>query len=104
MIEVGPEGLSLATVLRLRVKSPELATTVAEIDALVKRGANLTRQLLLFSQHEVTKKERIDLGETVRALSRCSATSFPRTSGSPSRPRRSRCGWMATGGRSIRSS
>ena len=59
--------LSLATVLRLRVKSPELATTVAEIDALVKRGANLTRQLLLFSQHEVTKKERIDLGETVSA-------------------------------------
>ena len=55
--------LSLATVLRLRAPSPELAKTLAEIEALIRRGAGLTQQLLLFSRREISKTERLDLGE-----------------------------------------
>ena len=58
--------LSLATVLRLRAGSPEVTRTVAEIDSLVKRGGALTQELLLFSRREITKKERLDLGEAAR--------------------------------------
>ena len=54
--------LSLATVLRLRAASPELAKTVAEIEALIKRGAGLTQQLLLFSRRQVAERKRLDLG------------------------------------------
>ena len=58
--------LSLATVLRLRAGSPEVTRTVAEIDSLVQRGGALTQELLLFSRREITKKERLDLGEAAR--------------------------------------
>ena len=57
--------LSLATVLRLKVASPELARIVAEIEAHIKRGAGLTQQLLLFSRRQVAERKRVDLGELV---------------------------------------
>ena len=37
-----------------------------ELDGLVRRGASLTRQLLLFSHREVTQPERLDLNEAIR--------------------------------------
>ncbi|MBI4916259.1 MAG: PAS domain S-box protein [Acidobacteria bacterium] len=55
--------LSLATVLRLKASSPELAKTVAEIEAHIKRGAGLTQQLLLFSRRQVAENKRLDVGE-----------------------------------------
>lgn len=57
--------LSLATVLRLRSDSPELAATVAEIEAHIRRGASLTQQLLLFSRREISQRQRQNLGEVV---------------------------------------
>ena len=55
--------LSLATVLRLRAESPELTGIVAEIEALIRRGAGLTQQLLLYSRRQVAEKKRVDLSE-----------------------------------------
>lgn len=55
--------LSLATVLRLRAGSPELTRTVHEIEGLIKRGAGLTQQLLLFSRRQAADRARLDLGE-----------------------------------------
>ncbi len=60
--------LSLATVLRMRVGSPELASIVGEIEAHVMRGAGLTQQLLLFSRRQTTEKEKVDLVEVVEAV------------------------------------
>ncbi len=60
--------LSLATVLRLKAGSPELARIVAEIEALIKRGAGLTQQLLLYSRRQVAEKKRVDLGELAGAV------------------------------------
>ena len=57
--------LSLATSLRLRVRSPELEGTVAEIEAHVRRGAVLTQRLLLFSRQEIAQRRPVDLGATV---------------------------------------
>jgi len=59
--------LSLATVLRLRAASPELAKIVAEIEAHIKRGAGLTQQLLLFSRRQAVERKRLDLGEVAGA-------------------------------------
>jgi len=58
----------LGTVEVLRVRSGDpgaLASAVAEIEADVKRGAALTRQLLLFARREVVKLERLDLNDVV---------------------------------------
>ena len=59
--------LSLATSLRLRVDSPELAKTVEEIEAHVRRGASLTQQLLLFSRREIARSEPVELGSLAAA-------------------------------------
>ncbi len=45
------------------------ATAITELESYVKRGASLTRQLLLFSRRGVTKRERLDLKEVVREAS-----------------------------------
>lgn len=55
--------LSSATLLRLRSGPAETARTVAQIETLIRRGAELTQQLLLFSRCEVAKTECVDLGE-----------------------------------------
>ncbi len=57
--------LSLATVLRLKAGSSDLAKIVGEIEAHVKRGAGLTQQLLLFSRRQMVERKRVDLGELV---------------------------------------
>lgn len=58
----------MATVQTLRLRSPEPAAARAaeELDKLVKRGAGLTRQLLLFSRREQPRLSLIDLNELVR--------------------------------------
>jgi len=61
--------LSLATVLRIKAGSPELTRIVAEVETLIKRGAGLTQQLLLFSRRQVVEKKRLDLGELASAAS-----------------------------------
>ena len=59
----------LSTVQVLRAGSPppgRIAAIVGELEAHVRRGASLTRQLLLFSRREVTKPEKLDLNVVVR--------------------------------------
>ncbi|MEW6336265.1 MAG: PAS domain S-box protein [Acidobacteriota bacterium] len=60
--------LSMATVLRLKAGSPELAKIVAEIEVLIRRGAGLTQQLLLYSRHHVAEKKLLNLGELVDGM------------------------------------
>ncbi len=43
------------------------ARELAELDHLIRRGAQLVRQLLLFSRRESGRPEPLDLGEAVRA-------------------------------------
>jgi PAS domain S-box-containing protein len=50
-----------------RDRPDELRQVVEELEAHVKRGAQLTRQLLLFSRHEAAKREKIDLNDAVRS-------------------------------------
>ena len=47
-----------------------LADAVAELEADIRRGAALTRQLLLFAHRNVVKLERMDLNDAVRATER----------------------------------
>ena len=59
----------LGTVEVLRARANDtgaLAQAIAEIEADVRRGAALTRQLLLFARREVVKPERLDLNDVVR--------------------------------------
>ncbi len=46
-----------------------LEATVSELETHVRRGASLTRQLLLFSRREVTKPDRIELNGVVGGAS-----------------------------------
>lgn len=59
--------LSHIQLLRSPVSEPaRVAAAAAELEQQVKRGAALTRQLLLFSRQETTKPEPLDLNEAVR--------------------------------------
>lgn len=58
--------LSLGQVLAARSADPELRRTAAELEAHVRRGAELTRQLLLFSRREVARRLPLDLNGVVR--------------------------------------
>jgi two-component system, cell cycle sensor histidine kinase and response regulator CckA len=59
--------LSLTQMLVGHLSDPErLKTDVAEMEQQVRRGAALTRQLLLFSRRETVRPERLDLNEVVR--------------------------------------
>jgi PAS domain S-box-containing protein len=58
--------LSTIEVLQARRLDPErLPETVREMEANIKRGAALTRQLLLFARRELARPERIDLNDVV---------------------------------------
>jgi PAS domain S-box-containing protein len=59
--------LSLSQALAGQLDEPErFATTMMELQEQVKRGAALTRQLLLFSRSEPPRLERLDLNEMVK--------------------------------------
>ena len=60
----------LSVVQSLREGGADLAAVDAQLGVLedhVRRGAQLTRQLLLFSRREITAPETLDLSETVSA-------------------------------------
>ena len=59
--------LSLTQMLVGHLADPErLKADAAELEQQVRRGAALTRQLLLFSRRETARPERLDLNEVVR--------------------------------------
>jgi PAS domain S-box-containing protein len=59
--------LSHIQLLRSQISDPaKVAAAAAELEQQVKRGAALTRQLLLFSRQETSKPEPLDLNEAVR--------------------------------------
>jgi two-component system cell cycle sensor histidine kinase/response regulator CckA len=58
--------LSHISLLRARVADEKAMASAEELGELVRRGAALTRQLLLFSRRETAKIERLDLGGAVR--------------------------------------
>lgn len=57
--------LSLGQVLAAKTRDSELQAAAAELVAHVRRGAELTRQLLLFSRREVARRVVLDLNEVV---------------------------------------
>ncbi len=58
--------LSLTQLISSQRHDPErVATLVRDLEHEVKRGASLTRQLLLFSRREAARPERLDLNEVV---------------------------------------
>jgi CheY-like chemotaxis protein len=58
--------LSHAQLLRL---APErVGTELAELEAQIRRGSALTRQLLLFSRRQEARREPLDLNEVIAAL------------------------------------
>ena len=62
--------LSTTEVLRVRHgESAELAAGLAEVETYLRRGAVLTRQLLLFARREVTQLELVDLNDVVTGTS-----------------------------------
>jgi two-component system, cell cycle sensor histidine kinase and response regulator CckA len=67
----------LTTLQLLRLRPADAATTAAELEGMVRRGASLARQLLLFARRGVTKPERIDLGAFAVESSRFLARLLP---------------------------
>ncbi|HPC83161.1 MAG TPA: PAS domain S-box protein [Thermoanaerobaculaceae bacterium] len=59
--------LSLAQVLRLTENDAKRKRRLLDIEEHVQRGAQLARQLLLFSRRETSRPERLDLGDVVEA-------------------------------------
>jgi two-component system, cell cycle sensor histidine kinase and response regulator CckA len=58
--------LSQAQVVRAAPDDPErVAATAGELEQQIRRGAALSRQLLLFSKRETAKRERLDLNDVV---------------------------------------
>ncbi|MCP4895854.1 MAG: PAS domain S-box protein [bacterium] len=55
---------------RLRNQPQRLAEGLAELNERTRQGAQLTRQLLLFSRRESTRPERINLNEVVEETAR----------------------------------
>ena len=58
--------LSLGQVLVAKSDDAELRAAATELEAHIKRGAELTRQLLLFSRREVARRVPLDLNDLVR--------------------------------------
>jgi two-component system cell cycle sensor histidine kinase/response regulator CckA len=44
-----------------------VAASMAELDAAIRRGSSLARQLLLFARRETVKPEQLDLNEVIRS-------------------------------------
>jgi two-component system, cell cycle sensor histidine kinase and response regulator CckA len=57
--------MSMATLIRARGKSPEIITIAADMEAQIRRGANVTQQLLASSRHQEATKANVDLREQV---------------------------------------
>ncbi|MBI2840561.1 MAG: MEDS domain-containing protein [Acidobacteria bacterium] len=63
--------LSLIEVMRIHIGDRErMSGLLEELGNQVKRGASLSRQLLLFSRRETTKPELVELNEAIRESSK----------------------------------
>ena len=70
--------MAMATLTRLR-GGPELASTGATMEAEIRRGATLTRQLLLFSQQSVMQRSEFDLRDGVEGAAELLRHLLPET-------------------------
>ncbi|HUF16441.1 MAG TPA: ATP-binding protein, partial [Thermoanaerobaculia bacterium] len=61
--------MSMSAIIRLRTDPSEITRIGTEMEFLLKRGAGLTRQLLLFSRDTPIEKVDLDVGEEVRKAS-----------------------------------
>jgi len=62
--------LSTAQVLQASSGSAErVRSLAAELEAHIRRGASLTRQLLIFARRDITRTESVDLNDVVRDAS-----------------------------------
>lgn len=71
--------MSMSTMMRLRAIDPESAKIGSDIESLIKRGAGLTQQLLLFSRHRPIEKSALDLGDELRKASELLRHLIPET-------------------------
>jgi len=63
--------MSQAQLMRMRPQVPaRIDEAVSELEQEIRRGASLTRQLLLFSRREALKPERLELNGVVQAALR----------------------------------
>lgn len=61
--------LSIVQLLKKRsAENPRVLEPLKQLEETVRRGAGLTRQLLLFARRETSKRENLDLNEVVRDL------------------------------------
>jgi two-component system cell cycle sensor histidine kinase/response regulator CckA len=58
--------MAMSTMMRLRAPSPETEKIGANLESLIKKGAGLTQQLLLFSRDRAIEKSPLDLGVELR--------------------------------------
>jgi len=59
--------MSLVQLLRFRRKDPTRQDRIiGDLEALIRRGAALTRQLLVFARKDVSKREELELGDVLR--------------------------------------
>ncbi len=61
--------MSMSAIMRFRAPTPAITKIGTDMEALIKRGAGLTQQLLLFSRHRAIEKMDLDLGEELRKAS-----------------------------------
>jgi len=61
--------MSTSAILRYRAETPAIASTGTDLEMLIKRGAGLTHQLLLFARNSAIEKSSLDLGRELRTAS-----------------------------------
>ncbi|HUP44613.1 MAG TPA: PAS domain S-box protein [Thermoanaerobaculia bacterium] len=61
--------MSMSAIIRLHAGDAKVTRIGTEMEFLLKRGAGLTRQLLLFSRHTPIEKRDLDVGDEVRKAS-----------------------------------
>jgi two-component system cell cycle sensor histidine kinase/response regulator CckA len=61
--------LSIVQLLKRKIaESPSQVDHLKQLEKTIRRGSNLTRQLLLFARREISRRETIDLNEILRDL------------------------------------
>jgi two-component system cell cycle sensor histidine kinase/response regulator CckA len=58
--------MSMSTIIRLRAPTSEIIEIGTDMESVIKRGAGLTQQLLLFSRNRGIEKADVDLGEQIQ--------------------------------------
>ncbi len=61
--------MSMSALMRFRAPTPEIATIGTDMESLIKRGAGLTQQLLIFSRRRPLERLDLDLGDEVQKAS-----------------------------------